>query len=179
MENMDNNISETGASNNLYEKYTPQVRAIVTRILSNAGQARDIDDCVSTIFLELMEKLQQYNETRGSMAAFITVIARSVALNYCRDNRRNIGELIGDDKIDFLNRPLRFENEVEFDMLIESLLEKLEKNERALFTMRFILYYPPEEIAKRLNITRNAADVRLNRMKNKIRKILTKGGITL
>ena len=181
MKNIDNNISGINADNNFFEKYTPQIRAIVARILNNAGQARDIDDCVSSVFLELMEKLQQYNEIRGSLAAFITVIARSAALNYCRDNRRKICELIGDDKIDFLGMPLRFEfeNEVEFDMLVESLFEKLNKKERALFTMRFILFYPPEEIAKRLGITRNAADVRLNRIKNKIKKILTKGGITI
>ncbi|MCL1859162.1 MAG: sigma-70 family RNA polymerase sigma factor [Oscillospiraceae bacterium] len=176
---MDNDISGINTDNNFFEKYTPQIRSIVARILNNAGQTRDIDDCVSTVFLELMGKLQQYNETRGSLAAFITVISRSVALNYCRDNRRQIYELIGDDKIDFLSNPLRFESEVEFDMLVESLFEKLNKQERALFTMRFILFYPPEEIAKKLKITRNAADVRLNRMKSKIKKILTKGGITL
>ena len=178
-ENMDNDISGVNVSNSFYEKYNPQIRAIVTRILNNAGQSRDIDDCVSTVFLELMEKLQQYNDTRGSMAAFVTVIARSAALNYCRDNKRKIYELIGNDKMDFISEPLKFENEVEFNMLVESLFEKLNKKERALFTMRFILFYLPEEIAKTLGITRNAVDVRLNRMKNKIKKILTKGGIIL
>ena len=87
--------------------------------------------------------------------------------------------MISDEKIDFLNKPLRFENEVEFDMLVESLFEKLNKKERALFTMRFILFYPPEEIAKTLKITRNSVDVRTNRLKNKIKKILTKGGIII
>jgi RNA polymerase sigma factor (sigma-70 family) len=173
----DNNIS--GINNNFYEKYNPQIRTIVARILNNAGQSRDIDDCVSVVFLELMEKLQQYNELRGSMAAFITVVTRSVALNYCRDNKRKIGELIGDDKIDFLSEPLRFDNEVEFDMLIESLFEKLNQKERALFAMRFILFYSPEEIAEKLRITRNAVDIRINRLKNKIKKFLTKGGIIL
>jgi len=174
------NLNETiKVDNNFYDKYVPQIRAVVTNILNSAGQARDIDDCMSTVFLELMEKLQQYNEVRGSMGAFVTVIARSVALNYCRDNRRKIGELIGDDKIDLLCKPLKFENEVEFDMLVESLFEKLNEKECDLFTMRFILFDSPEEIAKVFKISRNTVDKRVSRLKMKIRKILIKGGIII
>ena len=177
--NSDKDNASNNIGNNFYVKYNPKIRAVVTRILTAAGQPQNIDDCVSAVFLEIMEKLRQYNEMRGSMAAFVTVITRSVSLNYCRDNKRKIYELVGGDKIDFISEPLKFENEVEFNMLVESLFEQLNKKERALFTMRFILFYPSEEIAKTLGITRNAADVRLNRMKNKIKNILTKGGMIL
>jgi len=177
MENLNSSISEV--NNSFYEKYNPQIRAIVTRILNNAGQSRDINDCVNTVFLELMERLQQYNETRGSMAAFVSIITRSVALNYCKSNTRKIGELIGDDNIDFLSEPLEFENDVEFEMLVNGILEKLNEKESILFTMRFILFYSPEEIAKTFKIKRNAVDVRLNRLKSKIKNFLIKGGITL
>ena len=44
---------------NFYSKYNPQIRIIVARILNSADQSCDIDDCVSSVFLELMEKLQQ------------------------------------------------------------------------------------------------------------------------
>lgn len=177
MKKTDNDIFEV--NNNFYEKYNPQIRAIVTKILSKSGQAHDIDDCVNNIYLEFIEKLQQYNEIRGSMAAFITVIARSAALNYCRDNRRKLGELIGDDKIDFLNEPIEIENKVEFQMIIESLKEKLNKQERVLFTMRYIYYYSPKEISEALKIRRNTVDKRVSRLKNKIKKFLIKGGIIL
>jgi RNA polymerase sigma-70 factor (ECF subfamily) len=174
MNKTDDNISEVNTD--FYNKYDAHIRAIVTRILYNAGQSGDIDDCVNTVYLQLLEKLQQYNEIRGSMAAFITVITRSAALNYCRDNKRKIHELIG-DKIDFIREPLNFENEIEFNMLVENILGKLNAKERALFTMRFILFDTPEDIAKTLKITRNAVDVRLNRMKNKIKKFLKNGGV--
>ena len=166
-------------NNSFYEKYNPQIRAIVTRILNNAGQAQDIDDCVNSVYLELMEKLRQYNETRGSMAAFVAIIARSAALNYCKKNRRNIGELIGDDKMDFLCEPLEFKSELEFDMLVKSILDNLSEKESVLFTMRFIFFYSPEEIAKAMKTNRNAVDVRLNRLKKKIKNFLIKGGVTL
>ena len=177
MDNINNNIFEV--NNNFYAKYNPQIRKIVTRILKNANQAGDIEDCMNTVFLELMDKLQKYNETRGSMAAFVAIIARSVSLNYCKSNMRKTGELIGDDKIDFLSEPVEFENKVAFQMLVDGILEKLNEQDSALFAMKYIYFYSPEEIAEAFKITRNAVDVRVNRLKNRIKKFLIKGGITL
>jgi RNA polymerase sigma-70 factor (ECF subfamily) len=166
-------------NNNFYEKYNPQIRTVVARILNYANQSGDIDDCVNNVYLELMNKLQKYNETRGSMGAFVTVISRSVALNYCKSNMRRAGELIGDEKIDFLAEPMEYENEAEFEMLVESILEKLNEKERILFTMRYVYYYSPEEIAKTLKIRRSAVDMRVNRLKNKVKNFLIKGGTVL
>ena len=177
MGNVKNDMLEV--NNNFYDKYNPQIRSIVTRILRNANQAGDIDDCVNTVFLELMENLQKYNETRGSMAAFVAIITRSTALDYCKGNMRRPGELIGDDKLDFLSEPMGFESGVEFKMLVESILEKLNKEERVLFTMRYVLFYSPEEIAKSFKIKRNAVDMRVKRLKAKVKNFLLKGGITI
>ena len=166
-----------------YDKYEPHIRKIVARILTSAKQSGYIDDCVNEVFLQLIERLRQYNETRGSMAAFVTIIARSAALNYAKSNVRRIGELLGDDNIDFLAEPASFENEVEdeieYERLVKSILEKLGKQEAALFTMRFLLFYPPEEIAKTFKITRNAVDGRIDKLKSKIKRFLIKGGVSI
>ena len=131
---------------------------------------------MNTVYLELIEKLQQYNDTRGSLAAFVAVIARSTALDYCRKNMRKNSELIGNEKLDFLTEPMETEDKIEFQMLVESILEKLNEQENALFTFRYILFYSPEEIAKIFKIKRNAVDGRLNRLKNKVKQLLIKGG---
>ena len=167
-------------NNNFFEKYNSTIRAIVTNILKPANQLQEIDDCVNTVFLNLMEKLHQYNETRGSMAAFVIIITRSTALDYRRSSVRKTGELIGEEKIDILSKPLDFENEVEFDMLVENIiLKKLNNHDRRLYTMKYILFDTPEEIAKCFNINRNAVDVRIHRLKQKIKSLLKKGGITV
>ena len=166
-------------NHNFYEKYDTQIRAVVARILNSAGKTQDIDDCVNTVYLELMGKLQQYSETRGSMGAFVTIVARSTALDYCRSSMRKTSELIGDDKIDFLANPLEYEDEVEFNMLVESILKKLNKKERVLFTMRYLCFYSPEEIARAFQIRRSAVDMRVNRLKNTIKKFLREGGIII
>jgi len=177
IEHMNDNLSEV--NNNFYVKYNSQIRVIVARILNNSNQSGDIDDCVNTVYLALMERLQQFNETRGTMGAFVAAVARSEALNYCRNNKRKPGELIGDEKFDFITGTVKFEDDVEFKMLVESILDKLNEHENALFVLKYILYYTPEEIAKSLKIKRNAVDVRVNRLKSKVKKLLIKGGVTI
>ena len=182
MENINDNINIPEVNNNFYDKYNPQIRAIVSRILNYSNQTRDIDDCVNTVYLELMEKLQQYNETRGSMGAFVAIVARSAALDYCRSNMRETGKLPTvniDAQIDFIKEPLEFEDGVEFKMLVESILVKLNKKERALFTMRYILFYSSEEISGVLKIRNSAVDMRVNRLKAKVKHFLIKGGIII
>jgi RNA polymerase sigma-70 factor (ECF subfamily) len=171
--------NQIAVNDNFYEKYNPQIRAIVARILTGSGQTQacDIDDCVNNVYLALMEKLHQYSETRGSLGAFVAVIARSAALHYHRDNKRKIDELVGDDKLDLLSGHLDIENKAEFQILVDSILDKLNERENALFVLRFILFYSPEEIAKSLKIKRNAVDARINRLKKKIKNFLIKGGI--
>jgi RNA polymerase sigma-70 factor (ECF subfamily) len=154
-------------NNNFYDEYNSQIRAIVSRILNNANQPGDIDDCVNTVFLEVIEKLQQFNETRGSMGAFIAVIARSAALNYCKVNARKTGELVGDEKLDFLSSPIEYHDEFEFDSLVENIVSQLNKQEKLLFTMRYLYHYTPVEIAKVLHINRSAVDMRTIRLKTK------------
>ena len=175
---LDPNDGITEVNHNFYVKYDPQIRAIVARILLSAGQARDIDDCVNDVYLALMEKLDRYSETRGSMGAFVTVIARSTALHHCRDNRHRLDELVGDGELDCLVGDMEVENKVEFQLLVDGILDKLNEQENALFVLRFLLFHSPEEIAKSLNINRNAVDARICRLKNKVRKLLIKGGIT-
>ena len=112
------------------------------------------------------------------MAAFVIIIARSTALDYRRNRSRKNSELIGEAQIDFLSRPLGFENEIEFDMLVQDIiLRKLNDRERRLYTMKYILFDSTEEIAKCFNISRNTADARVHRLKNKIKNLLRKGGI--
>ena len=176
---MDKDVYTFKDNNNFYIRYNPLIRKIVTRILNNAGQSQDIDDCVNTVFLELMERLRQYSETRGSIAAFITVITRSVTLDFCKGSRNKKSELVGDENIDFMSEPIEFENEVEFGMLVESIVEKLTEPESVLFTMKYILFYPADDIAKALNIKRNAVDARVNRLKKRIKVFLAKGEITI
>ena len=141
------------------------------------GRCVFVIDSINTIDSTDTEKLDRYSETRGSMGAFVTVIARSTALHHCRDNRHRLDELVGDGELDCLVGDMEVENKVEFQLLVDGILDKLNEQENALFVLRFLLFHSPEEIAKSLNINRNAVDARICRLKNKVRKLLIKGGI--
>jgi RNA polymerase sigma-70 factor (ECF subfamily) len=175
--NIKNNVPEVNSI--FYEKYNPQIRAIVAKILYYSNQESYIDDCVNDVYVKLIEKLQQYNETCGSIAAFIAIIARSTALDYCRTNKRKIDKLSGDEKLDFLIDPVKIEDTVGFEMLVESITKNLNSRERIIFTMRYVYYFTPEEIAKEFNIPVSTAYKRISRLKDKIKNSLIKGGFNL
>jgi RNA polymerase sigma factor (sigma-70 family) len=92
---------------------------------------------------------------------------------------RKTHELVGDDKIDYIIDPLEVVDEIEFKTLVDMILKKLNEQERGLFAMKYIYYYSPDEIAKAFKINRNAIDVRVNRLKNKVKNLLIKGGVTI
>ena len=179
-ENQDTAIKNI-INNDFYNEHYAKVRAIASRILQAANQANEIDDCVSAIFLELMTKFQDYDDERGSISAFVTVVTRSTALNYRKSVIRKSDELIGDENLDFFAVPIEYQSvsETDFDLLVESIITKLNKAERALFTMRYLYYYTPDEIAKVLKIKRSAVDMRSTRLKAKIQKLLIKGGLSI
>lgn len=166
-------------NSDFYHEYYLQIKTIVIRILQCSNQLDEVEDCVNTVFLEIINKTKKYDEQRGNINAFVAVIARSTALNFRKKNIRKSGELIGDENLDFLSAPIKYQDEIEFNLLVETIISKLNKRERLLFTMRYLYFYSPEEIAKTLNIKRSAVDMRTNRLKNKIKKYLIKGGIIL
>ena len=178
-DNHDNPALKNIINNDFYDEYYPQIRAITARILQISNQTDEIDDCVNTIFLELMTKFKNYDESRGSIGAFVAVVARSTALNYRKNALRKSAELVGDEKLDFLAKPIEYQDETDFNLLADSITEKLNKEERILFSMRYLYHYSPEEIAKALKIKRSAVDMRVMRLKAKIKKYLIKGGISV
>ena len=178
-ENNENSAIKNMINNAFYDEYYVQIRTIAARILQSYNQTDEIDDCVNTIFLELMTKFKDYDKTRGDIGAFVTVVARSTALNYRKKAMKKSNELIGDEKLDFLAMPIDYKEEVDFNLLVESIVDKLNNQDRLLFSMRYLYHYSPEEIAKTLKIKRSAVDMRIMRLKAKIKKNLIKGGISI
>ena len=75
--------------------YGPLMRYIIAPILQNP---QDQEDCLSEVAMRVWEKIEQFNQERGSWNAWLTAITRNAALNYKRDTRRhNSVEEIPDD----------------------------------------------------------------------------------
>jgi len=163
---------KTVVNDEFYETYNNKITIIVKRMLTQTGITQDIDDCVNIVYVKLMESMENFDENRGSMDTYVNLITHSTVIDYLKKHSRFKNELVGNEILDFFYAPLECENEAVFNILVENICAGLKKEERILFTMRYILFHPPEEIAKVLNIKRNAVDTRCKRLKAKIKKYL-------
>jgi len=80
----------------IYDRYAGVVLALALRILRERGAAEEV---VSQAFWQVWEQAPRYSAERGSLAAWITAIARSRALDRLRSEQRELRlrERVGDE----------------------------------------------------------------------------------
>jgi RNA polymerase sigma-70 factor (ECF subfamily) len=75
---------EQGAMSELYDRYSSVVYGVALRVLQDAAGAEDI---LQDIFLQLWRKPDAFDSSRGSMVAWLAVIARHRAIDRLRQRR--------------------------------------------------------------------------------------------
>lgn len=75
---------DEGAMASLYDRYSHVVYAVALRVLSDSTAAEDI---LQDVFLQLWRNPQAFNASRGSLAAWLAVIARNRAIDQLRKKR--------------------------------------------------------------------------------------------
>jgi RNA polymerase sigma-70 factor (ECF subfamily) len=75
---------EPGAMSELYDRYSSVVYGVALRVLQDAAAAEDV---LQDIFLQLWRKPDAFDGSRGSLAAWLAVIARHRAIDRLRQRR--------------------------------------------------------------------------------------------
>jgi RNA polymerase sigma-70 factor (ECF subfamily) len=75
---------DEGAMASLYDRYSHVVYAVALRVLSDSTAAEDI---LQDVFMQLWRNPQAFNASRGSLAAWLAVIARNRAIDQLRKKR--------------------------------------------------------------------------------------------
>jgi len=68
----------------LYDRYSSLVYAVALRVLGDTGAAEDV---LQEIFLQLWKKPAAFDSARGSMGAWLSVIARNRAIDALRKRK--------------------------------------------------------------------------------------------
>jgi RNA polymerase sigma-70 factor (ECF subfamily) len=74
-------LRDPGQFDNAYRSHSRRVRAAAQRVLTDAGAAEDV---TQEVFLRLWLRPELFDARRGSLAAFLCVMARSRALDRLR-----------------------------------------------------------------------------------------------
>lgn len=146
------------------------------------GSGADAEECLNDALLDLWHTPPTAPDT--PLLPYISTLVRRRAIDRVRFNtadRRGGGEYIcALEELDqCLADPDCLGNEDSMDIrdALQAFLDGLDRENRAIFLLRYYAAYPNGEIAKRRGLSERAVEMRLNRMRNRLRRVLEKRGI--
>jgi len=151
----------------LQHQYDNLIRYFVRAILKDE---RDIEECISDIYLQIWKKYNLFNPTRGKLSTWLAAIARNTALNYKKRKQVVTTELSGD----FCDAQTP-EDTLLVQEGMHSLLNcigNLTAGDRHLFYRKYYFLQPTNQIAAELGVTERSVEGRLYRMRKKLQKQL-------
>lgn len=159
----------------IIEEYSKVVYTFVYRIIGNTGSKEDIEECVSDVFVEVWNNVNDFDSTRGSFKTWILIKAKYKALDYRRKLKKIIDFNEYNKDIDKIKSIENIEdiivNKEKCEVVLQALNELNEKD-KEIFIRRYFLYEKIENMTKKLNLSRKAIDNRLYRGRKKLKESL-------
>ena len=165
-------IAAAGSGNSealghLFDRHAGEMLAIAFRLLQSSDDAEDV---VHDVFVGLPGALRRYEE-RGSFAAWLKRITARVALTRIRESADH--KTISLD--DISSQPAVAARDVETVISLEQAMRALTPSLRAVLVLKEIEGFSHAEIARMLDISVGASEVRRHRAIQSLREMLTRG----
>lgn len=147
-------------------RYSRLLWSIVGAVLSQVGTTEDMEECVADVFIDLWEHPQKYDESRGSLKAWLSVIARNKAIDRYRQKTK-IQTIPLEETV---LAQMGVEPEMENKEGLQEALAELTEEEREILLRRYVYQQKPKEMAVALGLSVKQIENRLYRIKAKMRK---------
>lgn len=142
-------------------------------VLNQIGSVQDIEECVADTFICLWEHPDRYDPRRGKLKTWLSIVARTQAVNRCREiTKRRIVSL--DDasflyQADILDGVLQQEAQHKLTVSINALEEPV----REILIRRYYYEQKPKEIARALHMNIKQVNNSLYRAKCRLRQAIS------
>lgn len=153
-------------------RYSRLLWSIVGAVLSQVGTTEDMEECVADVFIDLWEHPQKYDENRGSLKAWLSVIARNKAIDRYRQKTK-IQTIPLEETV---LAQMGVEPEMENREGLQEALAELTEEEREILLRRYVYQQKPKEMAVALGLSVKQIENRLYRIKAKMRKQMEQEG---
>ena len=163
---------DMGVFDYLMDTYNKLLWLVVGNILEKAGTAEDIEDCISDVYLKLIEDPKCYDYKKGSIKSFLVRTGKNKAIDRYRQlAKSNIIELSTE----------MFSQNKEDDVL-ESVIYTADKNAlleainllkepgKEILIRRYFFDEKPKEISSKMQLSVKEVENKLYQSKVKIRK---------
>ena len=165
--------SDETAMDYAINKYSRLMWSIVSAVLKNTASEQDMEECVADVFIYLWNHPEKFDPRRGKLKVWLSVVARSQALDKYRELARSSAIPLEDtfiaDKIGAADRILAQETRHTLIRAINTLHEP----DREILIRRYYHEQKPREIAVALDMPVKHVENRLYRAKKKLRELIS------
>ena len=154
------------------QQYTKLLWSITGRIMAGIGSVHDQEECVADVFIHLWEKPYTFDPQRGTLKVWLSIIARTKAIDCCRELVRQqtlpLEETALVDRIDLSEHVIRGETQ---HRLLTAICD-LKEPDREIFIRRYYDQQKPREIARAMGINVKQVENHLYQAKQKLRAVI-------
>lgn len=164
-------ISQQAIEAAVQEYYEEIYRFCFARMINK----NNVEDVVQSVFVVLQEKSEEL--APGNLRAWLYSVAQKKVLEERREEVRRSRFVSYDVEIIAKDPMLTYEiveehlSEIDVDALKARILQMLTPEERKLFEQIYEKHIKHKVVAKQLNITENTLNVRVHRLKKRIKRL--------
>ena len=171
---MEDILDQNREAERIFRQYGKLLTAVAAAQLP--GRPEDAEECVQDAVWAFVEGREKWDPERGSEKTWLCLLLRSRA----RDRRRALASRAEEPLEDHVH--LTAGDEAEGAAVRDGLrraLGELSREERRLFTLRFVYGLPSAEIGGVLGLSPNGVDARVSRLRMKLKRLLARHGLGL
>jgi RNA polymerase sigma-70 factor (ECF subfamily) len=164
---------DEAALSTLYDRYSPMLFGMLTRVLKDRQVAEEV---LQDLFLQLWRDAGQFDATRGSLPAWLMVIARNRAISRLRGRRDR--EVMEEEEGDFANTFASDQNiedeaaQAELARSVSAALGKLPAEQRQAVELAYFEGMTQSEIAGKTGAPLGTVKTRVRTAMQTLRQIL-------
>lgn len=159
----------------IMEHYNKLLWVVVGNILEGVGNSEDIEDCISDVYIKLLENPKIYDYKKGSLKSFLVRVGKNLAIGRYRKLARFNVTTIHDnldthDDEELLRSILSKESKEEVLKAVDNLKEP----DREIIIRRYFYNEKVKVISEKMDLPSKKIENRLYQGKLKLKTLLVK-----
>lgn len=157
----------------IMEHYNKLLWVVVGNILVKSGSPEDIEDCISDVYIKLLENPKLYDHKKGSLKSFLVRVGKNLAIDKYRKLTRNKVTTIHEhsdvcEDEDLLRSMLTKESR---EKILE-VLDNLKEPDREIIVRRYFYDEKVKAISEKMSLPSKEIENKLYQGKLKLKTIL-------
>lgn len=156
----------------IMDNYNKLLWLVIGNILGKAGTPEDVEDCISDVYIKLLENPKIYDYKKGSLKSFLLRVGKNIAIDRYRKLTRNnlieFKEQVNSQEEDALQSIITKENSKK----VLNALNSLKEPDKEIFIRRYFFGEKPKDISEKMLLKVKEIDNKLYQGKIKLKDIL-------